>query len=156
MLLVSGILENAARVAPGAVAATLDDRSLTFGQIDSEANRIANALAGKGIGRGDRVLWWGDTDLDAVPVFAALAKIGAVFAPLNARSSLEEVTPVGEYARPRLLLAGASHTGPADELAAAIGVPFVADLARAAANESSDPVSVAGLDERDPHVIFFT
>src|SRR5437762_12028857 len=45
MLLVSGILENAARVVPGAVAATLDDRSLTFGQIDSEANRIANALA---------------------------------------------------------------------------------------------------------------
>ena len=50
MLLVSGILENAARVAPGAVAATLDDRSLTFGQIDAEANRIANALAGEGIG----------------------------------------------------------------------------------------------------------
>ena len=89
MLLVGGILENAARVAPDAIAATLDDRSLTFGQIDSEANRIANALAGEGIGRGDRVLWWGDTDLDAVPVFAALAKIGAVFAPLNARSSLE-------------------------------------------------------------------
>jgi fatty-acyl-CoA synthase len=155
MLLVGGILENAARVAPDAVAATLDDGSLTFGEIEVAANRIARSLLASGVGPGDRVLWWSETSLEAVPVFAALAKIGAVFAPLNARASLAEVTPVAEYARPRLLLAGASHAEPASELAAAIGVPF-ADLARAAANESSDPVSVAGLDERDPHVIFFT
>src|SRR5207253_2634971 len=139
-----------------AVAATLDDRSLTFGQIDSEANRIANALVGAGIGRGDRVLWWGDTDLDSVPVFAALAKIGAVFAPLNARSSLEEVTPVGAYARPRLLLAGASHAEPAVELARTLAVPFLGDLAGAAGGASPGPPAVAGVDERDPHVIFFT
>ena len=122
MLLVSGILENAARVAPDAIAATLDDRSLTFGEIDLEANRIANALTGGAtgdgaIGRGDRVLWWGDTSLEAIPVFAALAKIGAVFAPLNARSSLAEVTPVAEYARPRLLLAGAVPSCGGDEVA---------------------------------------
>ncbi len=98
MLLVSQILENAARVAPGAIAATLDEQRVTFAEIDRQANAIANALAGEGIGCGDRVLWWGDTDLDAVAVFCALAKLGAVFAPLNARSSLEEVSPVGEYA----------------------------------------------------------
>src|SRR3954470_19232452 len=114
MLLVSGILENAARVAPNAVAVTLDDGSLTFGEIDREANRIARSLLGSGVGRGDRVLWWGETSLQAVPVFAALAKIGAVFAPLNARASLAEVTPVAEYARPRVLLAGGSHASPAE------------------------------------------
>ncbi len=156
MLLVGGILENAARVAPDAIAATLDDDSLTFGQIETAANRIARSLLASGVGRGDRVLWWGDTSLEAVPVFAALAKIGAVFAPLNARASLAEVTPVAEYARPRLLLAGASHTELAAELAGAIGVPFVADLTGAAADESSDPLSITGPDERDPHVIFFT
>ena len=156
MLLVSGILENAARVAPDAVAATLDDESLTFGQIDAAANRIARSLLATGVGRGDRVLWWGETSLDAVPVFAALAKIGAVFAPLNARASLEEVIPVAEYARPRLLLAGRSHSEAAGELGRAISVPFVDDLAQAASNESTAPLSVAGLDEHDAHVIFFT
>jgi fatty-acyl-CoA synthase len=156
MLLVSGILENAARVAPAAIAATLDDRSLTFGQIDSEANRLANALLGEGVRRGDRVLWWGDTDLDAVPVFAALAKIGAVFAPLNARSSLEEVTPVGEYARPRLLLAGASHAEPAVQLARTLGVPVPVDLGSVAGAASTDPPRLDAVDERDAHVIFFT
>ena len=161
MLLVSGILENAARVAPDAIAATLDDRSLTFGQIDVEANRIANALSGGAagdgaIGRGDRVLWWGETSLEAIPVFAALAKIGAVFAPLNARSSLVEVTPVAEYARPRLLLGGASHTEPAAELARSLGISNVAHLDRAAGAASADAPLVDGPEERDPHVIFFT
>src|ERR1043166_3722090 len=125
MLLVGEILANAAAVAPSAVAATLDDRTMTFGEIESAGNRVARSLAGMGVGRGDRVLWWGDTDLDAVPVFAALAKLGAVFAPLNARSSLAEVTPVAEYAEPRLLLAGASHREAAVDLARRISVPFV-------------------------------
>ncbi|MGO9877621.1 MAG: class I adenylate-forming enzyme family protein [Acidimicrobiia bacterium] len=154
MLLVSQILENAARVAPDAIAATLDDQSVTFAEIDRQANGIANALAGEGIGCGDRVLWWGDTDLDAVPVFCALAKLGAVFAPLNARSSLEEVTPVAEYARPHLLLAGSSHVERAAELAPRLSVPFRhGDLT---GNASTLKPRAGAIDERDPHVIFFT
>src|SRR4029078_10001256 len=103
------MLENAARVAPHATAATLDDDTLTFGDVDERANFIANSYARK-IRRGDRVLWWRDTSLESIPVFAALAKLGAVFAPLNARASVAELLPVVKYARPRLLLAGASHS----------------------------------------------
>jgi acyl-CoA synthetase (AMP-forming)/AMP-acid ligase II len=94
MLLIRGILENAAAVASDAVAATLVDDAITFGEIDRTGNRLAHALVASGVGRGDRILWWGDTSLEAIPVFAAAAKIGAVFAPLNARASLEEITPV--------------------------------------------------------------
>ena len=156
MLLVDSILENAAAVAPNAIAATLANDVLTFAEIDERANRIANVLSAQGVGRGDRVLWWSDTDLAAVPVFAALAKLGAVFAPLNARASLSEVTPVGTYARPRLVLAGASHTEMGAELASGLGVPFGADLDVKAADASTAAPDVDGRDERDPHVIFFT
>ncbi len=155
MLLVSEILRNAAVVTPDAVAATLDDRALTFGEIESTANRIARRLGRMGVERGDRVLWWGDTDLDAVPVFAALAKVGGVFAPLNARSSLAEVAPVSEYAKPAFVLAGASHADAAAELAAGLGVPFATGL-DAAADESDAALGDSGVDERDAHVIFFT
>jgi acyl-CoA synthetase (AMP-forming)/AMP-acid ligase II len=86
------VLANAARVAPDALAATLDDDELTFADTDAGANRVANGLLRAGIAPGDRVLWWSDTSLEAVPVFAALAKIGAVFAPLNARASVAELT----------------------------------------------------------------
>src|SRR5437016_3270562 len=116
------MLANAARVAPSALAATLDEDVLTFGELDERANRVANGLAALGIGRGDRVLWWSETELEAVPIFAALAKLGAVFAPLNARASVDELVPVARYARPRVLLAGASHRDNAAALAETAGV----------------------------------
>jgi fatty-acyl-CoA synthase len=146
------MLQNAARVSGGAIAATLDDDALTFGEVDEQANRIANGLRGSGVGRGDRVLWWGETSLEAVVVFAGLAKIGAVFAPLNARSTVEELTSVAGYARPRLLLCGRSHTDAGDALAAAIDVPHMAAIPL---GSPAGPDAVE-LDERDAHVIFFT
>src|SRR5438876_10680797 len=138
------MLANAARVAPNAVAVTLDDEALTFGEIDRRANRVANGLRGIGVGRGDRVLWWGDTSIEAVPLFAALAKIGAVFAPLNARASVEETAPVAEYARPRLLLCGASHVEAGAELAARVDLPFSPEVPTGVGDVSD----VSDLEER--------
>ena len=152
MLLIGEMLANAARVAPDVVAATLDDEAITFGEVDTAASCIANALLGNGIGRGDRILWWSDTSLEAVPVFAALAKIGAVFAPLNARASVGELVPVAEYAKPRLILAGSSHRDAVVELAERAGIPFSQDVP----NEGDPRPPVVMLDEHDPHVIFFT
>ena len=153
MLHVSRILENAADVAPGAVAATLDDAVLTFGDIERSANSTAHAMLRSGIRRGDRVLWWGDTSLHAVGVFAAAAKVGAVFAPLNARASLEEVIPVAELARPKLVL-GAGAGDLVGRLADHLGIPCALD-------DPAEPDAAARrpeveLDELDPHVIFFT
>jgi acyl-CoA synthetase (AMP-forming)/AMP-acid ligase II len=156
MLLVGEILANAAAVAPTTVAATLDDRSMAFGEIDAAANQVARSLAGMGVGRGDRVLWWGETDLDAVPVFGALARLGGVFAPLNARASLAEIGPVGEYAKPRIVLAGASHADAGADLARDLGVPFATDVLARAAGESDAALPPTGVEERDAHVIFFT
>jgi fatty-acyl-CoA synthase len=152
VLHIAAMLANAARVAPDSVAVTLDDESLTFAEIDHRANRIANGLRGLWVGRGDRVLWWGDTSLDAVPVFVALAKIGAVFAPLNARASIDEIAPVAGYARPRLLLCGAAHVEAGAELATRVDVPFSPEIP-VGADGAPDATE---LDERDPHVIFFT
>jgi acyl-CoA synthetase (AMP-forming)/AMP-acid ligase II len=145
------MLENAAVVAPDHLAATLDDDALTFGALDDAANCIAAGLQSAGVARGDRVLWWSDTSLEALPVFAGLAKLGAVFAPLNARASVEELAPVAQYARPRLLVAGASHAAAAVDLARAADVPLLPEVPLG----SNHPVE-RDIDERDPHVIFFT
>jgi acyl-CoA synthetase (AMP-forming)/AMP-acid ligase II len=151
MLHIAEMLAHAARVAPASVAVTLDDDALTFGEIDVAANRIANGLRSQYVRRGDRVLWWSDTALEAVPVFTALAKLGAVFAPLNARASVDEIAPVAEYAQPRILLCGASHAAQAAELAERTGIPFSATV------PTGDAGFIGGdVDETDPHVIFFT
>src|SRR5690348_10161328 len=161
-LRIADVLRQAAATSPDALAATQGDDVLTFRELDRRGNQLAHALRAAGIGRGDRVCFWSDTTLEAVPFFAALAKIGAVFAPLNARAIVEEVAPVAAYARPSLIVAHGAHVERGDAVAHYIDVPFAqfgpgpgVDLAAAADNASSAP-PVAQIDERDAHVIFFT
>ncbi|HWC37582.1 MAG TPA: AMP-binding protein, partial [Acidimicrobiales bacterium] len=101
-LVVGEVFRRAAAVTPERVAASLGGSAVTFGEVDRVANGTAGALRTAGVGRGDRVAWWGGTTLDAVPLFAAVAKVGAVFVPLNPGLSPEEAAPILERARPRL------------------------------------------------------
>lgn len=156
-LTIGSVLARLARVSPGATAATLGDDRLTFGELDAASNRVAHALAGLGVGRGDRVAWWGDTALEALPVFGGLAKLGAVFMPVNARLSVAEAAPVVEHSAPRLLLTGASHRDAGVALAAQLVVRSVDHRRRDELAAAASPTEPApGPDERDPHVIFFT
>jgi fatty-acyl-CoA synthase len=153
-LLVGNVLRHAARHAPDRLAATLDEEQLTFAELEERSNRVGHTLAARGVGYGDRVAWWGDTSLDALPVFFALAKLGAVFAPVNARLSAAEAAEVAGYARPRLLIVDDERTEPAREL----DLPALchAELFAAAAAASASDIDAPKLDEHDPHVIFFT
>ena len=134
-LLVGDVFRRAAAATPARVAASLGDDLLTFAEVDERANTIAAGLRAKGIGHGHRVAWWGETTLDAVPLFAALAKLGAVFVPLNPRLSTEERAPLLAKARPQLVLTSIEPL---------TGGDVTGDVAEPA------------LGEDDPHVIFFT
>ncbi|MGH8984827.1 MAG: class I adenylate-forming enzyme family protein [Acidimicrobiia bacterium] len=149
-LLVGDVIRRAARARPRRPAATLGEEQLTFAELDSWSDRVAGALAGMGVSHGDRVAWWGDTSLAAMPIFAALAKLGAVFAPVNARLGGAEAAEVVGYARPRLLIV--------DDERGDLGERCVthAELFGAADALAATAVDAPGLHERDPHVIFFT
>jgi acyl-CoA synthetase (AMP-forming)/AMP-acid ligase II len=153
-LLVGDVVRHAARVRPTAPAATLGAAELTFGELETRANRTARALAAAGVGHLDRLAWWGDTALDVMPVFAAAAKLGAAFAPVNARLGAAEAAEIVAYAKPRLLVVDEAHA----PLAADWDVPTLSheELDLRAAGESADDLSTPQLAERDPHVVFFT
>jgi acyl-CoA synthetase (AMP-forming)/AMP-acid ligase II len=153
-LLIGDVIRRAAAATPHRLAATLGDDELTFAELDERSNRLAHVLAGLGVGRHDRVTWWGDTSLEVMPLFGALAKLGAVFAPVNARLGSAEAADVVGYAHPRLLVVDRAHAPLADGW----DVPTVqaANLAASAADASAAPPPAPGLDERDPHVILFT
>ena len=165
-MLVGDIVRRNAEVVPNGVAASLGERSLTHAQLDGAANRLAHALAGLGVAHGERVLAWADTSLDVLPLFVACAKLGAVFAPLNARHGAAEAEPVAALARARVLVADAQRAEPAEAVAKGAGVPCLArigggrgpgvDLALAARNASAAAPSSPALRESDPHVLFFT
>ena len=67
------------------------------------------ACRGRGIRRGDRVVCWTGTRLDVVPLFAALARMGAVYCPLPANLGPEEAAHVLAVAEPALLIVDADY-----------------------------------------------
>lgn len=151
-LLVGNVLRHAARVTPDAPAATMDDWVVTFAQLDAASNRSARALRELGIGHRDRVVWWGDTTLAVLPVFGGLAKLGAVFAPVNGRLTADEARAIFDYARPALVVTDAERA----EQLAGLDVPIAITTDVVAHTRDESDVDEPALDERDPHVIFFT
>jgi long-chain acyl-CoA synthetase len=59
------------------------DRTITFGEVDGASSALAAALAGSGVGRGDRVAAFLQNDPEFVVAQLATWKIGAVFVSIN-------------------------------------------------------------------------
>ena len=155
-LLIGDVFRNAARAVPDRLAAVVGEQSLTFRELDRAANRMARAVSALGVTRGDRVVVWCGTHLEVMPLFVALAKLGAAFAPINNTWSAEEAAPVVTSARPGLLVVDDSRVASGLDVAAAAGCTLatLTDLAAVGGDDSDyiDPT----LTERDPHVVFFT
>lgn len=151
-LLVGNVIRHAAAATPRALAATMGDRELTFGEVDEGSSQVARELTRLGVGRGDRVAWWGETSLDAVPIFGACAKLGAAFMPVNARLGADEAREVIGYARPALTIVDAEHASLGSSFSFTAQDRLLAD---AASLETADVVD-SSVDERDTHVILFT
>ncbi|HSO94919.1 MAG TPA: AMP-binding protein [Acidimicrobiia bacterium] len=149
-LLVGNVIRHAGAVVPGRLAATMGAEELTFAQLEERTNQVARALAARGVRHGDRVAWWGETGLAAMPVFGALAKLGAAFMPVNARLGVDEAETVVGYARPNLTVVDEAHEG------ASFGAVRQGELFAEASRLETGDVDDPALQERDAHVIFFT
>ena len=83
MSLTRDFLERSAASTPDKVALVESERRLTYAAVDAMANRLANALRDRGIGRGDRVVLHLANCVElAVGIFAVL-KADAVFVVAN-------------------------------------------------------------------------
>ena len=155
-LLIGDVFRAAARARPDHVAVALGERTMTYGALDRAANQHARALMADGIGHRDRVVMWADNSIDAVPLFAGLAKIGAVFAPANALLGVDEAVEMVALARPAALVVDDARAQAGSAVAERVGVPLLFLGAIAAEDSDDRPPSVPDLDEKDLHVLFFT
>jgi fatty-acyl-CoA synthase len=71
--------------------------SLTFGEVDAAANRIAHVLAGLGVARGDRVGLLIGNGVWSIPVDFGGLKAGAARVPLNVRLAADEQAGAGGW-----------------------------------------------------------
>ncbi len=81
--LVHHYLEDSAARTPDKTAVVDRDRSLTYAELDAEANRVANLLHGLGVARGDRVGIYLRKSLEAVVGIYGVMKAGATYVPLD-------------------------------------------------------------------------
>jgi acyl-CoA synthetase (AMP-forming)/AMP-acid ligase II len=138
-LLVSEIFRNAARNVPDRAALHVNAEQWTFARLDAAADRLAKALLERGVRPGDTILHSADLSADTVMLFAAAARIGALYAPIDPTLSEAERRPYAELVRPRLMFEPAG-------LAA-----LIADLG----DDPPGPVREHH-DENAAHVLFFT
>ena len=156
-LVVGDVFRGAARAVPDRMAAALGDRSLTFAELDAAANAVARALGRRGVDRGRAVALWCATTLESLPVFASLAKLGAVFVPLNGQWRADEAAEVLAHVHPVWLVVDSDHADDGRMLGGELGFDVVTlgDLARQGSTEADHDVDVA-VSESDAHVVFYT
>jgi fatty-acyl-CoA synthase len=80
-----------ARRHPDRPALIFEDSALTFAQLDERTNRLANALADRGVEPGDRVALLLFNRLEAVEAFFGCHKAGATPVPVNFRLVQDEI-----------------------------------------------------------------
>jgi acyl-CoA synthetase (AMP-forming)/AMP-acid ligase II len=159
-------LSRSARYWPDAPALVCGDRSWTFTELDRATDRLASALAARGLRPGDAVasLAWNRGEL--VEVEFALYKAGLTRAPINARLGRAEIEHILRYAPVRALAFDAAHREDALAAIAAAGtgclpvpldtgqedgVPYDALLA-----EGTETPFRIEVDESQPCVLNFT
>jgi fatty-acyl-CoA synthase len=160
---VGQILDMAVSAVPRRLSVTLGDEALTFEQSAARAARMANALAGHGIRRGDRVMYWGAMSLREVDVFFATQKLGAIFVPFKDSLSLSEAETLIRYVRPALLIADAAMHERLSAIAEATGVRAASVNGRgpgidleAALDRATERDVQVDVDDEDIHAIFLT
>ncbi|MCP4416119.1 MAG: AMP-binding protein, partial [Chloroflexi bacterium] len=99
MQLVHSFLENSAAQTPHKTALVCAETRLTYAEIDSMANRLAQALVANGVGRGDRVLLFLPNSVELVVGIFATLKANAVFVPVNHSTKADKLRFLAEDCR---------------------------------------------------------
>ncbi len=102
------LIEDAVATVPSrpAVISLLDGRQATYREIDLNSNRLANALLGLGLKKGDRIGFWLHSSLPHVELYLAAAKAGLIAVPVNERYVAREVAHVLADCQARALVFG--------------------------------------------------
>jgi fatty-acyl-CoA synthase len=142
-----------ARMSPDRVAIRFEGREWTYAELHERATRLAHALAGLGVRRGDRVAYLGPNHPTFLEALFATAMLGAVFVPLNWRLAVPELVHIVRDSDARaLVFAPAQAAAAAATLAqvpvpaaVAVGEEYERLLAAAATDSIDEPVSLTDL-----------
>ncbi|MFF8732441.1 long-chain-fatty-acid--CoA ligase [Streptomyces sp. NPDC015171] len=88
---------------PDTPAVLCEGRSLTYGELHRESNRVAHAIRAAGLTEGDRVAYLGKESEHYYEILFGCAKSGTVLVPVNWRLTAPEVSHILQDSGTRLL-----------------------------------------------------
>lgn len=103
-------------------------RRFSYAELNARANRCANWLMELGVGEGDRVSILAHNSVVYVDLFYGLAKIGAIFTPLNWRLAAPELAYILNDCAPSVLFVAPEFADLWAEIAPAVTIPHVIPL----------------------------
>jgi long-chain acyl-CoA synthetase len=98
------MLERAAKRYAGKTAVVKDERRLSYSELDEASNKVANALVGMGITKGDRVALLLTNSPEFVAIYFGVVKTGAIAALLDPKYKLTELFSLCDDSKPRVLV----------------------------------------------------
>ena len=105
--LVHELVGDRALQTPDAVAVKFDAQTLSYGELDRQANRLAHALIARGVGPEVRVAIAMPRSAEIMVAFLAVMKAGGVYVPLDIEYPRDRLLYMMEDSRAQLLL---THT----------------------------------------------
>jgi len=102
-------LNIANAICPDRDCIVFEGRRWTYAKVNERVNRLANALAQWGIGKGDRVGILHVNCNQHIETYFAAAKLGAIFVPLNFRAKSDELSYMIANAEAKTLFVGSRY-----------------------------------------------
>ncbi|MGH3394495.1 MAG: AMP-binding protein, partial [Streptosporangiaceae bacterium] len=109
-------LDKGASLDPDAPCLTTDEEVRTYAEVRELCSRIAAALAGQGVGPGDKVAILSANDPVAFATVFAISRLGAVWCPINPRNVAAENRELLELFECRALVFQAKFAGLVDQI----------------------------------------
>src|SRR5687768_6998926 len=125
--------------------------SLTFGELNTRADRMARALAARGVTRGERLCVHLANRVEFIEIFLACVRAGVIVVPINVLYREREIGHIVADAQPRLTVTSAEHLS----LFSATDAVDVERLVTEAAGQASDRVRLT-IDGDAPAALVYT
>jgi amino acid adenylation domain-containing protein len=100
------LFERQADLRPEAPAGICQGETVSYGELEARANRLAHRLRSLGVGRGEPVGLWMERSLDLLAAVLGILKAGGLYVPLDAAWPAERVESILAGTGTRVLVAG--------------------------------------------------
>ena len=157
---IDAMLAASVRRAGGSIALEDGDLAISYDQLELHAARLAGALQGRGVARGDRVAIILDNRPEFLIGLLACAKLGAIAVPMGIRLRRPEIEFICRDCDPRAVIHEAELEQHLPELAAVPCFAVAGDPTRSERFETllaeGSPIAPIAVAEDDPFCIMYT